>query len=92
MVPKGSVSGKKKRKHRLGSVVEQIMRKRSMAEEGSGSSKPSTKHGSGSDTNKVGDSLFYSSVLRFLLLLRARTNFVQHCTHIFEVAKLQRRL
>ena len=56
MVPKGSVSGKKKRKHRLGSVVEQIMRKRSMAEEGSGSSKPSTKHGgSGSDTNKVGD-------------------------------------
>ena len=56
MVPKGSVSGKKKRKHRLGSVVEQIMRKRSMAEEGGNTNKTSAKHGSGSDTNKVGDS------------------------------------
>ena len=55
MIPKGGVSGKKKRKHRLGSVVEQIMRKRNMAEEGN-TNKTSAKHGSGSDTNKVGDS------------------------------------
>ena len=38
----------KKKKHKLGSVVEQIMRKRRAEESGS---RPTTKHGSGS--NKV---------------------------------------